>query len=226
MTARAELRADIHLHPYWWEAGPRPETDVESLPQAVDVLIVGSGFTGLSAALTLARAGREVLIVERESFGWGASSRNQGHVGASFKRGIVGLSKTYGRARAVRMFREGQAAVEFCKSLIEKEDIRCHLDKRGRLQLAWSPAHYEALAAEMRERIALTSLEADVLSRDEVRTQVASEQYHGGVVMHRGLCTARCFIWVCWNAWYRRVSSSARIPKCNVLRAPLRYSKW
>ena len=185
MRAHSQMRDGLQAQPYWWEAGPRPDLPVETLPEKVDVLIVGSGFTGLSAALTLARAGREVLIVERETAGWGASSRNQGHVGASFKRGLSGLSEAYGRPRAVRLFREGQAAVEFCKTLIEKEGINCHLEKRGRLQLAWSPAHYEALANEIRERVTLCSLEADVLTRDETRAQVVSEQYHGGVMMHR-----------------------------------------
>ena len=167
------------------EAAPRPELPVDDLPQNVDVLIVGSGYTGLSAALTLARAGREVLIVERESVGWGASSRNQGHIASNFKRGLSRLSAAYGRTRPIRIFREGQAAVEFCKDLIEREAIDCRLEKRGRLQLAWSPAHYEALAQETRERIALTSLEADVLSRDEIEAQVVSEQYHGGVLIHQ-----------------------------------------
>ena len=185
MRADPQLRLGLRAQPYWWEAGPRPELEVDALPAKVDVLIIGSGFTGLSAALTLARAGREVLVIERESAGWGASSRNQGHVGASFKRGVSGLAKAYGKPRAVRLFKEGQAAVEFCKTLIEKEGIHCHLEQRGRLQLAWTPAHYEALADDIRQRVALCSLQADVLSRDEVRAQVVSEQYHGGVVMHR-----------------------------------------
>ena len=180
-----ELRADITLAPYWWEAAPRPEMKTGDLPKQVDVLIVGSGFTGLSAALTLARAGREVLVVECESAGWGASSRNQGHVGAGLKRGIGALSEAFGKPRAVRIFKEGQAAIEFCKTLIEREGIKCHLEKRGRLQLAWSPAHYEVLAEEIRQRVALTSLEADLLTREEVRSQVVSDQYHGGVLMHR-----------------------------------------
>ena len=183
--ANEELRTGITLSPFWWEAGPRPEIETSDLPQKVDILIVGSGFTGLSAALTLARAGREVLIVERESAGWGASSRNQGHVGAGLKRGLGALSETFGKPRAVRVFREAQAAVEFCKTLIKKEGINCRLEQRGRLQLAWSPAHYEVLAEEIRQRVSLTSLEADLLTREEVQSQVVSDQYHGGVLMHR-----------------------------------------
>lgn len=181
----AQSRQGLRAQPYWWEAAPRPASVLEVLPDTVDVVIVGSGFTGLSAALTLCRAGRDVVIVERESPGWGASSRNQGHVAAAFKRGIANLTEAYGKSRAVRLLKEGQAAVEFCKTLIEKEGIECHLEERGRLQLAWTPAHYEALANEIRQRVALCSLEADVITKDEARAQVASEQYHGGVLMHR-----------------------------------------
>ena len=179
------LRQAMRSLPYWWEAAPRPQTAPGELPDKADVVIVGSGFTGLSAALTLCRAGRDVVVLERESPGWGASSRNQGHVASAFKRGISELIDAYGKTRAVRLFKEGQAAVEFCKTLIEKEGIDCHLEKRGRLLLAWTPAHYEALAKEIRQRVALCSLEADVITRDEARAQVASAQYHGGVLMHR-----------------------------------------
>ena len=179
------MRDGLLEQPYWWEASPRSEPPVTELPKKADVLIVGSGYTGLSAALTLARAGREVVIVEREVPGWGASSRNQGHLGGAFRRGFGALSKVHGRSRAVRIFREGQTAVEFCKALIEDEGISCHLDKRGRLKLAWSPAHYETLAEETRQLVAAGVLEADLLSRDEIREQVASDRYQGGAIAHR-----------------------------------------
>ena len=58
--------------PYWWEAAPRPETEPTELPATADVVIVGAGFTGLSAALTLARAGRDVVVLEKDRPGEGA----------------------------------------------------------------------------------------------------------------------------------------------------------
>jgi glycine/D-amino acid oxidase-like deaminating enzyme len=67
--------------PFWWDDAP-PQSRTGALPSSVDVLIIGGGFTGLSAALTLARKGRSVLVCEGEAFGYGASGRNGGHVGA------------------------------------------------------------------------------------------------------------------------------------------------
>ena len=57
----------------------------------VDVAIIGSGYIGLSAALTLARGGRDVLVMEQASVGWGASSRNFGMLGRQYKRDFVDL---------------------------------------------------------------------------------------------------------------------------------------
>ena len=58
------LAADAKLTPWWWEAAPRPDHSRVPIPRRVDVAIVGSGYAGLSAALTLARAGREVAVFE------------------------------------------------------------------------------------------------------------------------------------------------------------------
>ena len=52
------------LTPYWWEAAPCDEAEPAEVPAAIDVAIVGAGFTGLSAALTLARAGRSVVLFD------------------------------------------------------------------------------------------------------------------------------------------------------------------
>ena len=176
---------ELKLEPYWWEAGPRPMPPPAPLPQRVEVAIVGSGYTGLSAALTLARAGRNVLVMDREAAGWGASSRNQGHVGASFKRSFQGLRQAYGSERAERIHREGQAAIEHTKALIESELIDCHLSKSGRFIAAWNAAHFEALAQETEQRVARTDLDAQIVDAAHVHEHVGSERFCGGVYLPR-----------------------------------------
>ena len=59
-----------------------------TLPEKVDVAVVGGGFTGLSAALTLARHGVRVAVLEAETIGWGASSRNGGMTLTGLKVGM------------------------------------------------------------------------------------------------------------------------------------------
>ena len=72
---------DFRAEPWWWHAAPRPEEAPAPLPAETDVAIVGSGYTGLSCALTLARGGRDVAVLEADVPGFGASSRNAGFVG-------------------------------------------------------------------------------------------------------------------------------------------------
>ena len=53
----------LSTDPYWWDAAPRPQVEPRSLPPHCDLVVVGSGFTGLSAALTASRGGRETIVL-------------------------------------------------------------------------------------------------------------------------------------------------------------------
>jgi glycine/D-amino acid oxidase-like deaminating enzyme len=97
---------DFKAAPYWWEAAPREPTAPAPLPSEVDVAIVGSGHTGLSAALTLARAGRSVAVLDRGPPGFGASSRNAGFVGRTFKHSFASLAQNAGLEHALAIYRE------------------------------------------------------------------------------------------------------------------------
>ena len=64
--------------PYWWAAVPLTSLPSSPLPSEVDVLVIGAGYSGLGAAITLAKAGRSVLVLDRQHPGEGASTRNGG----------------------------------------------------------------------------------------------------------------------------------------------------
>ena len=76
---------DFKAEPYWWDAAPPEDASGEALPERVDVLIVGSGFAGLSAALEAARAGVSVAVLDSGLLGGGASSRSGGMVSSGQK---------------------------------------------------------------------------------------------------------------------------------------------
>ena len=95
---RTIFHPDYKQEPYWWEAA-RPGTKFAvDLPKEMEIFIIGSGYSGLSAALELAREGRDVSVVDALAFGEAASSRNGGGVSAGVRRDIgrAGPSEPFG----------------------------------------------------------------------------------------------------------------------------------
>ena len=183
--SRSIFAPDARLTPYTWEAAPRPTLPPVSLDGAVDVAVVGSGYTGLSAALTLARAGRSVLVLEAGAAGEGASSRSQGQLGAVLKRSVTQLTGRFGWDAARELLRAGMAAVEYTKALIAREQIRCQLSECGRLVAAYRPRDYERLARETELLGRAIGYEADMVPRAEQHREIGSDFYYGGQVRHQ-----------------------------------------
>ncbi len=95
---------DIRHQSYWLDdLGQAPETG-GALPQKVDVLVIGAGYTGLSAAIQTAGAGRTTLVLDAGAPGFGCSTRNGGQVSTSIKPSLGKLSAKFGekKARAIR----------------------------------------------------------------------------------------------------------------------------
>jgi len=171
-----------------WQAQvtPPPTTD-GPLPAEVDAVVVGGGLCGLSAADTLARTGRSVLVVEREPLGWGASSRNGGMVIPELKAGPVTLERRYGPVGR-RMYDEVVQAFELLDAIAGGSDgrggVECSWSVPGMLQLAHSPRsvpHLQALVDE------LTSIgeTARFVGRNELHTEIGSDAFAAGAVVER-----------------------------------------
>ena len=183
---------DYKREPFWWEAA-RPGTQYSTdMPAVTEVLIVGSGYAGLSAALELARAGRSATVVDAMAFGEGASSRSGGGVSAGINIG-KGLSggpgqQTLGDARQktmIDLMTESLAAFEFVQELIEREGIECHYERRGRFVGAFSKAHYPGLFKKAEFLNQHIGLDASVIPREQQRCEIGSDFYHGGMVIER-----------------------------------------
>jgi glycine/D-amino acid oxidase-like deaminating enzyme len=176
---------DARFQPWWWEAAAPARTPERSLPKTVDVLIVGAGYTGLSAALTLARAGRSVLVLDAGDPGQGASTRNGGMIGSGHRVGFDDLAGKYGQAAAIAILKEGLAALDYTTDLIGREKIDCQFTRSGRFRAATRPADYEAMAREIERLRSAIGLQADVVPHAEQHTEIGSDAYHGGCVYHR-----------------------------------------
>ncbi|MHB1217109.1 MAG: NAD(P)/FAD-dependent oxidoreductase [Alphaproteobacteria bacterium] len=172
--------------PYWWEAAPTRMLPETPLPATIDVLVAGGGFAGMSAALTLARAGRAVLVLDAQTPGFGASTRNSGFIGSHFRGSYDTLAEKLGPARAAAMLRAGAEAHDYLMRILEREQIACGFTPCGRFTAAHTPAAYDALAVELDRSRKHAGVDGHMLSRAEVSTEIDSPIYHGGLVTPRG----------------------------------------
>ena len=171
--------------PYWWEHAPPKAVETPTLPAQADVAVIGSGYTGLSAALTLARAGRSVVVFESQTPGIGASSRNGGMMGSWLKPSLDELTRRYGNDRARALIAESEEAYEFLGGFLAEEKIDCDYKIVGGFSGALKPAQYEKMARETEELRRSIGLEADVVPKSEIRNEIGTDLYCGGRVTHR-----------------------------------------
>ena len=174
--------ADYKSEPYWWLAAPRPTLAPSALPAKCDVAIIGSGYTGLAAALELARAGRQVVVLDAEDAGWGCSTRNGGQVSSSIKPSYRELASRYGAVAASAIRREGINALEWVEDFVRRERIECNFAKVGRFHAAHHPAAFKALVRDAQEQPKDVEVHYQIVSRSEQRSELGSDLYHGGVL--------------------------------------------
>jgi glycine/D-amino acid oxidase-like deaminating enzyme len=167
---------------YWWADAPLAETAQKPVQTASDVVIVGAGYTGLSAALTLARAGRSVQVFDRQRPGEGASTRNGGITSGNLRLSHGQLTKRFGLERADAIVAEAKAAREDLYRFIAEEKVNCDFAQTGRFSGASNPGDYDNLAREaelLRNRF---GIEAHAVARSEQRAWLGTDFYHGGSV--------------------------------------------
>lgn len=179
---------------YWLDTVDMPLLDWQRpLPARCEVAIIGAGFTGLAAARALARRGVAVVVLEAESIGWGASSRNGGMVLTGLKVGAAELVARYGRDLARRLFAASLAAINTVEALVAEEQIACNFARVGHLEVAAKPAHYAGFqrSAEASERA--FSHPARLIAPADLAAEIGSTVYHGGLVdeVSAGLNPAR-----------------------------------
>src|SRR5437016_9934684 len=170
--------------PYWWDAAPRESPAEVALPKSCDVAIIGAGYAGLSAALTLARAGRSVVVLDALAPGEGASSRSGGMIGHGHRLSYTKLIERFGPQKAGDLIREGMASLEFAKAMIVDETIDAQLQVSGRVRGAWTKGDYAALTRDAQTLQRDLGIAVDVLSKADVRREIAADCYQGGLLFH------------------------------------------
>lgn len=172
----------VRAYPYWWEAAPRPEVPEVSPPARADVVIVGSGYTGLVAALGLARRGRTVVVLDAQDLGYGASTRNGGVIGSRMKVSFSRMARERGHDFATAIYSDTRRAFEFAVDLIKREKIDCGLSESGRFMGARQPGDYDNLARDAEAMEKHLGVASEVIPKSEVHREVGTDLYHGGVL--------------------------------------------
>jgi glycine/D-amino acid oxidase-like deaminating enzyme len=180
-------------HNYWLTTTEFPKTEIGPLPNRVDVAVIGAGFTGLSAARTLARRGAKVAVLESETIGWGASSRNGGMVLTGMKLGVNKLISMYGRELTRRMYAASLETIDCVEQIVREEDVECDFSRRGHLEVACKQKHFDDYARQAEVIAREFHHQLRVVQKNELNTEIGSQIYYGGMVdeISAGLNPAR-----------------------------------
>jgi glycine/D-amino acid oxidase-like deaminating enzyme len=167
---------------YWLTTVQMPAPTAQALPPSADVAVIGAGFTGLSAALSLAKRGAKVIVLEAETVGWGASSRNGGMVLSGLKLGVNKLISMYGRDLTRRMYAASLETINVVERLTTDEKIDCDFARCGHLEVACKPAHFDDYARQVEVIDREFNHQLRVVPRDQLRSEIGSDIYYGGMV--------------------------------------------
>ena len=168
---------------YWLETVAEPATGAAgSLPDKVEVAIVGGGFCGLSAARVLAQRGVRVALLEAESLGWGASCRNGGMVLTGMKLPVPTLIKRYGRETVQRMYAASLESIDLVERIVKEEGIECDFSRCGHLEVACKQAHFDDYAAAVARIKSEFNHELRIVSKNALQSEIGSQIYFGGMV--------------------------------------------
>lgn len=182
-------RDPSRLPPSLWAETAEPAPATAPLPAGehrCDLLVIGAGFTGLSAALHAAREGIPTMVLEAAEIGWGASGRNNGLAIPALTRADPDvLVAAFGPDKGESVVSILRDSAQFLFDLVRTHDIRCEARQTGWLQ----PAHRASRMALARARHAQwqrRGAPVDLLDRDQVEALTGTRFWHGGWINRSG----------------------------------------
>jgi gamma-glutamylputrescine oxidase len=169
-----------------WAATAEPARDfpVLSSEHQADVVIIGAGYTGLSAAHHIAKSGLSPVVLEANRPGWGASGRNGGVITAKFRLSFREIDAVHGRAMARRMYEIAHESTDIVEELVSEFGITgAALIRTGQVKAAHNDTTLKAAIdeAEWMKR-EMGDAEVRILDAKGVRDETGSDVFVGGVL--------------------------------------------
>lgn len=192
MTDSTLFTDDFKVAPYWLDHISAVEGLSPALPPQADIAIIGSGYTGLNAALVAQRGGRQVVVLEAGMPGFGCSTRNGGQISANVKPELSTLTKDYGSQAARAILDESQASLAWIKSSIAAENIDCDYRECGLFNGAHTTGQFDAMCKDA-ESLPHEGISAVVIPKAEQHTELGTDFYEGGLLFpkHASLHAAK-----------------------------------
>jgi glycine/D-amino acid oxidase-like deaminating enzyme len=162
-----------------------PETRPLRGDRRASVVVVGGGFTGLSAALHLASGGTDVTLLEAHEPGWGASGRNGGQVNPGLKHDPDDILRDFGPELGGRMIRLSGGAPEAVFRLVERHQITCEAHQGGTLRAAYQPGPAAGLQATARQWLA-HGAPIELLDATRTADVTGTTRYRAAMLDRRG----------------------------------------
>jgi len=168
---------------YWHTTVQMPDdSNLTPIPEKVDVAVIGGGFTGLSAARILAKRGVSVAVLEAQTIGWGASSRNGGMTLTGLKPSMHTVMKKYGRDLARRLFHCSIESVDTVEQIVNEENIDCGFARYGHLLTANKPKHYDDFKGAVDFMAREFNHAVRLVPQEQLRDEIGSSRYYGALV--------------------------------------------
>lgn len=152
-----------------------------STARSADLVVIGAGYTGLSAAIAVHDAGARAVVVDAIQPGHGAFTGNGGMFGAHPRLSWDELRRHFDADTADGIFAEAPATMAFTRDLIDRENIDCDFQETGRLQLAWTPSHFKSQQTLAEALTSKTKVPAQIVPPVALHDHISTPQYTGGL---------------------------------------------